>query len=233
MNSIIPYIHLTVYFGSLVTSLLCLRVRTKPAYLRFFFIYPLLAFLITCNSYLQNIPAYSALLPAGLERTLLNISYIFHLGILGWVINQNIPGDFFPVSRKLIYYISLLLVLTIFIMGGFTEKLGLAYGLTNLVLLVLCFIYDYQIFEKNTVHLLEDPGFWIVNGILLGMVVTVPINFSGNYFQERGNQEIILTLKRIGFGGYIIMHLFFIRAGMGVVVMKKKHSYIFRKEIVN
>lgn len=219
MQKAISIIHISVYLASLLSCALCAKSSKCPKIMKLFYIYPLLAFLITCNTYfLQYSSHYRLLFPKNFNTVILNLSFLLHYYILGRFINSNLHSPLNKLSKSIFFPGVLVVILILFSYSGFYERSGIAYGITNLSLVILCIIYFYKLFENTTnTNLLRDPGFWVINGIFFGMTATIPINFSGNYFSQVASVEIIILLKRIGLLGYMTMHLFFIKASLCII----------------
>lgn len=217
-KNILLFFYFMTILLSCITSLFFIGVKTKPVYMKYFFWYPTITFLIMLN---RNLSEYNYIdyMTNEIKYIIVNLSFILHYILLALFIKHNILA-----STKINNYLPSLFWLFLFLIGillfssGLTVKNGLAYGVTNFCLLIFCVIYFQQLFKNPpTVILIHSPAFWVVNGIFFGMTTTIPINFSGDFFIKDGNEESIQILRNLGSVSYIIMHLFFIKAYLCIV----------------
>jgi len=147
-----------------------------------------------------------------------NLSFIVHFILLGLFTLNNLPEQKKEKLIPSIFWIFLIVIIYSIFMQDLKLKNGLAYGITNSFLIILCIIYFQQLFKAPpTIILIHSPAFWIINGIFFGMITTIPINFSGDYFLKDGSNESIQVLKKLGTFSYITMHLFFIKAYLCII----------------
>jgi len=82
-------------------------------------------------------------------------------------------------------------------------------------LFILCLFYYVRLFSSIlVVQVKSDPAFWVVTGILICMCITLPIA-AYRIFLCTGLPEVVVIEQNVyflGIVGYIIMHLFFIKA---------------------
>lgn len=210
-----------IYFFAMVLStsiaLLFIRVKYMPRYLNFFYLYPLISLIIFINktaSHLVN--NYQKFISIQTTQIINNLSFILHFFILGWIIKTNI--NIKKKTLDIFFWLSLILITYLILAKDLTIKNGLAYGITNLILIIFCSIYFLHLFKSPpTLTLVSIPAFWIINGIFFGMISTIPINFAGDFFFYYHLNDHIQLLKKIGMLSYTTMHLFFIKAYLCIV----------------
>ena len=204
---------------SCTISLLFIGGKAKPAYMKNFFLYPLLAFLFLLNKLisLENL-SYGQYMTAEVIQIIYNLSYILHFYLLGSFVKKNITSFRKNEFLNTLFWFFFIIVNISIFATNLSVKNGLAYGITNSCLIIFCILYYQQLFKNPpTIILIHNSAFWIINGIFFGMTTTIPINFSGDFFIKDGSEESIQILRNLGLVSYLIMHLFFIKAYLCIV----------------
>ena len=181
-----------------------------PKYMKNFFWYPTVGILIT-------IPIFvSAHFPQILEpsvRIINNISLLFHYSFLSFFIIRVTPQRNNQILHKLIFCVFLFLLIYFLAITNNKLRNHIAFGVSNFGLLIFCMTYYYRILNNvPNLILLNDPSFWIVNGVFFSMGVNLPFFFSMGYVDNFISSEIYQALAAMPRICYGIMHLFFIKA---------------------
>ncbi len=170
-----------------------------------FFIYPTIGVLCMIPAYIE-----SNFLGVEYSQYLLNFSLLFHYLFLGIFIFKVLP------KRSLIFII-ILIVFFLFIVymlffSDWNFLVNKAFAVTNFSLTALCLVYYFQILKLDVPFLLKnEPSFWIITGIFIGMGSASPLSAIIDYLAYDSSVLKHQFFYKLVATSYTIMHLFFIK----------------------
>lgn len=158
------------------------------------------------------IPAYieSNFLGVQFSQYLLNFSLLFHFLFLGSFIFKVLP-------KRGLFFIIILLILLLFIayilfFSDWNFLVNKAFAVTNFSLTVLCLVYYFQILKLEVpFSLINEPSFWIITGIFIGMGSSSPLSAIIDYLAYDSSGLKHQFFYKLVAASYTIMHLFFIK----------------------
>jgi hypothetical protein len=149
-------------------------------------------------------------------------SFLFHYSFLSIFIYRALNHDGLKKKVLCLFFIFLsiilyLLITTIFHFGSF-----LINSVTNFILVVFCLFYYYDLFRESPVlNLFKEPSFWIVSGLFLCLTATVPLYVIRGLVNTDDVLELNLIIGAITSFFYGIMYIFFIKAYICSLNLKK------------
>lgn len=162
------------------------------------------------------------LLPGESAAKVYYLSAIFHffpLAIFFLKIDQPVIRD----SKTTVFSSIWLLLLCVLMVNNNYTNWMLIGAFSNTGLFILAGYYYYKLFSTaNPINIFSNSGFWVVTGIFICKSISLPM-IAFYYFLESRNILDNVTFKNvfsIGSVGYIIMHLFFIKAFLCLVPQK-------------
>ena len=121
--------------------------------------------------------------------------------------------------------ISIAILLVVVLLFTDYKDTMLLFIVNNLTLFLLCCFYFMKLFSSTEVIIPKNnASFWVVIGILICMCVSLPFAayrffLSSRLPKDYAIQQNIFFMATLG---YIIMHLFFIKAYLGSIAQAKK-----------
>jgi hypothetical protein len=200
----------------LVTFIIAYRfpkIRETPAYLKNFYLYPLVGSLVTFTIFLH---AYK-LLPFQIVYYVNEISISFHFIFLSrfiYIVSNE---------KKAIKIIAIFLfvLITSFIIYDCIYLSRLAMSFSNASLLLLSLFYFHNLFISSPqVKLSKLPSFWVCCGVFLGSGILIPAPALHKYLFDR-MPELNYLLAYIASLGFFIMYAFFIKAFLCLPTLRK------------
>lgn len=180
-----------------------------------FYWYPTVGLLCAIPSYIE-----SHFFPIKHSQYLINFSLLFHFCFLGNFILKVLPKR--NVYIIIFFYLQLIIISTMLLSSDWKFLANKAFAITNFSLALLSLVYFFQILKQtDLLNLLEEPSFWIISGIFLGMGFESPLSAVIDYLTDN---TLILQHKhffRLIVASYIIMHLFFIKAYLCSIKVKR------------
>ena len=209
-------VHWTLFFiqiGAIITcfcfSLKLLNKRIYPTYMRKFFMYPLFAFLHTIGVLisLTSPKLYQ------IGNTLIDFSAVLHYAILApFIFSIQNPKPFKYVQIFLLV-VGLVYVIYAFSISLKTMNNFITSSASNALLIIFGIFYFGSILTNPHIgYLKNDPGFWIVVGILIGMGAALPIFISMKQIAKAIGGENASYFRDVAFVSFTIMYLAFIKA---------------------
>lgn len=107
----------------------------------------------------------------------------------------------------------------------FYNEIEVFQGLVNIGLLLLSIYYYYRLFGmKESFRIFNDFSFYAVTGVFCGMILALPITVFSFFFKNSKaiSHATYLGIFSAGALGYILMHLFFIKAFLCLKVQKTR-----------
>ena len=215
MNETLTTVFIWIYIISIFVSLSFLLSITKrkniPLNLKYLFLYPLGAVLVF-GCFLS---AWFDLIKLSTYLEINSISLFYHMGFLGIFILMEINN---PRLKKLGKYILVVffvaLALGIYYRTDFWKTDVIA---AHMGLFIISTLYFIDIFvDVPSTQLSKIPSFWIIIGIFLHMVISIPPNTLAHYIKTYF-PEYFVVIAIISLTGPIIMYLSFIK---GVLCLK-------------
>lgn len=202
---------------SFVFSVKLCRGRNISGYMKGFFWYPTIAFLVLIPTFL-SFNHFIDLRKIG--NTMNNIAVLYHFAFLSFFIMKVMPekgNKYFFYFLQGVIICGIILLLCLYPLGIQNKP---AMAVANFGLMLFCMCYYYQLLNNiPTLNLRECASFWIITGIFGCMSVHIPIFASHEYFKIHNINMVMFTI--INAWAFIIMHLFFIK---GYFVFKKENS---------
>ena len=209
-----------IILSSLLTSILLRISLDNKIYFKYFYLYPLSAFLL---SLVTIINYYFNSFSKSTVNTLQNV----------FVIIENVFWGFFflkfSIERKTqksyinkIFSLSLLTVLVLLFANKINTPNFKIVAISNLGFTLYCFTYFITIFKTEPkLKITKDPVFWIVTGLLFYSAFSLPLFPIAEYFKI--NNKITLTFVIISIINLLIifMHLFFIKGFICLIRLHK------------
>ena len=196
----------------IISSIVSIRLIKNvhvPKYMDKFYLYSLAAGVFAFFNFLQK---YFSILSKSFSGFINSSLLLFHFIFLSIFIYKLLPKQ--NSSKKIIFLF--LLFLSIILFSLFTNELSepqsTAYAFANFGLVIFCCIYYLKLFEEMPIDLINEPSFWIINGIFFCMCATVPMNALRGYLLDNIPYDFFLAMGAIVSFAYGIMHLFFIKA---------------------
>lgn len=209
-------IHWILFLLQILTIVICfvyslklVKKNVQPTYMRYFFLYPLFAFLSAVGALI----ALSSKDLFIIGEVLINFSSILHYVILGVFI-------FYIQNPKPLKYIQIFLlvaglinVVYAFNISLVTKSSFITASAANGALIIFCIFYFGSILSNpNIGNLKKDPGFWIVAGVMIGMGAGLPILISMKQIAKSIGGENASYFRDSTFINYTIMYIGFIKA---------------------
>lgn len=195
---------------SFVFSLRTIRNEEIPRYMKGFYWYSVVTFLLV-------VIFFRSLLANGdyikLSLSVNKLSFLFHFVFLGIFIYKVLNSlkakkAFLKLFVVFFIVISVVTIITIPTTNSFWIN-----SFTNFFLVILSLFYYYDLFESKPVkNLFYEPSFFVVSGLFLSLTITVPVSVIRNFMSLELNLNANLIMAAIGSFAYGVMHLFFVKA---------------------
>jgi len=225
--NIIKILVFAFYIFSFLFSFRVARLREIPKYMKRFLLYLFIGGLMAAI-YLTTIFFEAKHNMAFFNRVNL-ISLFFHFVFLSLFIIKIISdhnGGGFRIMYILLLGLSMGL-LTAILNDFCYNTSAVSFCLSSFLLVLFCLFYYYNIFHNSpTIMLLEEPSFWIITGIFIGMTLSFPMIIFWDFLDlslKKPTKRLIQSFANIP---YIIMHIFFIKAYLCLLNKPKKLSYL-------
>lgn len=230
LHKIVIFIGTIVLFLSFLFAFVNRKKANIPNCLKFFYINPLLATLISISTilyFLLNRTTDS--LTAIIEKSFFLLDFIFWI----FFFYQTIINKSMAIKTAVIVIGAITLLATslvsIFIWSPY---IGLAVANTGKFL--FCIVYFFSLFNSfPTTILKNDPIFWIVIGLFFYTTFTLPTYITNPYLNSIKQGFIQYILFAIGNIAIIIMHILFIKGQVCIIRQYKKDKRKITNEIFN
>lgn len=140
-------------------------------------------------------------------------SSLFHYVFLGQIIIK-VTKTKYNRALKSIFIINLILFISAIILSLKQENGDMSYYLfiSHFGLIALSLFYFNSLFDVDvSIDIYKIPSFWVITGITIGMSLNIPSHIPLNIIKLVDPKVFRITLFT-GLLGFIIMHLFFIKA---------------------
>jgi len=175
-----------------------------------FFLYPLIALLISINSICGPL---LLLYPINLYFTIQN--YLFLVDLFFWycffsvILNDKKDDN----KIKILFIITFFVALYLLFFNN-VDKRNLHIGaLSAICKTVFCIFFFYKLF-KNLYYqnILKEPLFWIVTGLIFNSSLSLPFYGLNSYIKSQFPSLVSSNIFSVSNMLIIIMHLFFMKA---------------------
>ncbi len=209
-----------IYPISFVVSLIKTRKPVNHSYMKGFYWYSLIALLVFILFLLKGF----GVITTDFFLRINLISYIFHYYFFANFISKVIIVNHYNKIYKFMYYVFLILTIITAIFSTFNmEHRGFSLCVANIGLIVLSLFYYNYLFEENSkIDLYKEPAFWVITGIVLGMSFSIPSHSLSKQLILSYQEEITHWILIFGALGFMLMHLFFIKASFLCSVQPSK-----------
>jgi hypothetical protein len=208
-----------VILMSLLIAVFITKKKALPVYLQKFYLYPLLAFILSIFTITNNF-IYK------FSKTEISIAESIYV-----ILEPLFWGHFFVLlfnnkrTKKLVIKISTIIILLIFslvIVSNLKRFNHQVMAISNLSFCFYCSIYFANLFKDKPVKKLSiEPSFWIVSGIFFYAAISLPLFPFSDYFRGANSPEFYLPIISIVNLVIIIMHLFFIKGYLCLIKQTK------------
>lgn len=214
-----------VTFGTIVilcSLILSLKMFTKkriPLYLKHFYLYPLLALMLSAftvlNKFIFNF--------SYLTKSIVENGYIlFELLFWGFFFLTLFKGQKINVLAKIIFLSALLLTVYLIFHIGLNSYNHKIISINNLAYTFFCCIYFFNLFKTSpTIKLKNDPVFFIILGIFFYSVFSLPLFSISDYFHKGSHTLFYIAIISIINFTIIVMHSFFIKGYLCLIQPSK------------
>lgn len=216
LNSVVIILGTFVIVISTTFSVL-IRQRSNKLYLRFFFINPFLALLISINTILNR---YFFLL----KKETFIIQYLFLIfDLVFWafffqIIARNHQEKIF---HKIVLAVSGLLIVVLFLSSDLTRSNLHIVSLFSLCKTIFCISFFHGLFSDIPYkNIKSEPLFWICCGLLFYSALSIPF-YSLRDFIYLNFPLLAQDIFAISNVLIIIMHLFFIKAYLCIIRQRR------------
>ena len=196
---------------ALIVSLLNLK-KGKSKEINWLILYNLVAVIVMIPFFLMT----HNLLFLSSGNRINNFSLIFNCVFLNFFMINNMPDK---KGKKLLFIVSILFVCLITFLLLRDDKNTfhtIPFGFNQVSLLFTSSIFIYKLFKNiPDRNLFKYPFFWIVIGVFICSIITFPVFLLAEYLIETNSLfQSNYFLANITIIGYILMHLFFIKAAL-------------------
>ncbi|MEO6489479.1 MAG: hypothetical protein ABIO04_06035, partial [Ferruginibacter sp.] len=207
--------HIVYNFQSLVmilsflVSLKLIKNSIIPNYMKGFFWYPAMGFLVLIPNFLALYFFPILVFPA---TTFNNLSVLFHYSFLTIFIINCLPKKR-NIFLIILFVTFLILIIFILITKPLHNYNASAFAAANLGITIFSIIYYFQLFTNTPkINLRYEASFWIITGVFFCMSIHIPINGILDFVREKVSFKNLNLFASIGAFCYGVMHIFFIKA---------------------
>ena len=179
--------------------------------LKLLFYYGFITFSLSCISICQNFSQSLTETFVAKVNYLSSVPHFFLLTVFILEIRYPVVKD----RTTIIFSCTSFLLLTTAVSIDFFKRPMLIFAIANSGHFVLCCIYYYKLFANSSRgSVLSDSSFWVVTGMFFCMCLTLPLIAFHAFlnFKDLVDFPTFKNLDSIGAMGYVIMHVFFIKA---------------------
>jgi len=184
--------------------------KGKPLYMKYFFFIPLIALLITINTFIDK---YFHLLDKPVFykiQLLISFFDLFVWSLFFLKLNKSKTVTIIITGTLLAIF---LLTSLLFITTEFSKPNFQIICIFNISKSLLCIHYYFKLFQKPPIYNLKsDPAFWISNGLFFYSCISLPFFSFHNFINTQLSEMLALDLLTLSNMLIIIMHLFFLKA---------------------
>lgn len=204
------YLCIIVYSTSFIISIVKTSSCPNHPNMRGFYVYCFLALLIS----LTLLAMKNNIVTLKFYTTFNFFLAIFHYVFLGTLIVKATKTKF-KLALRIVFYSYLLFCLTSIYLTFFLKIMEDYYiiAIANFGLISLSLFYYNSLFDLNSKsNFYKSPEFWVINGIVFGLGINIPAHTFPKSTFKIEHIHIANFIGAVGILGYILMHLFFIKA---------------------
>jgi hypothetical protein len=199
INFLFHFINSFVLILCFITSLRTIRRANYPGYMNYFFIFPLVSFLLLFFFYL----AVLKIIRVELFHFIDKLSVIFYFSFFA-----NFIYKVSAVNSKRVSFITIYSFFLVFIIWTLQSDRNsipfISFSLSLVGLLILSIYYFHSLLnlDTNNVPLLREPSFWIITGIVFNSITAAPIGFFIYYLYNNSDgfiYNVFYSLMAISF----------------------------------
>jgi len=208
-----------VILCSFILSLFIFRQQNIPPYLKNFYLYPLLALLLSIFTVVNN---FILVAPKVSKSLVENIYIILELFFWGYFFLNLFNTKRIAVLTKTIFLLSIFLTIYLISSSDLKSYNHKILSINNLTYVFYCCIYFFNLFKNiPTKKLKSDPTFFIILGIFFYSVFSLPLLSISDYFKNSNHQSLSTSIVCIINLTIILMHLFFIKGYLCLLKLSK------------
>lgn len=196
------------YLLSFIFSFRKRNEKSLPEYLKGFYVYPLIGLIIIVFFWLDFLQITAKYFYINLNR----ISLLFHFAFLSSFSCKALKLETQNSIERILFWVLFIILIGIECID-FIKNRYLSFSTANIFLLLFCINYYNKLFRNSpSINLIQEPAFWIITGIFLGMGTIIPFSFFNPYLSTKipiNNYYLLVLMAALG---YSIMHLLFIKA---------------------
>lgn len=134
-----------------------------------------------------------------------------HLGILLWVIEQEISKVLKLLKIKFFFWVSIL-VQFLFCLFDLVKKTYYSATFSNLIIIGFSILFYFILFKGSVlINLKNHVGFILINGIFLSTCLILPIILFGKHIKVSMNSSDYFLVASIGPFASILLYSFFLK----------------------
>lgn len=206
------------YLFSFIISFYASRNFFLPSYLKRFYWYPLIGLIVIIFFWLN----FFKITPLYFYYYLNRFSLLFHYTFLAFFIFKVLNNHDFFNLEKILFIVFFIILLCVQVYDYINSTYN-SFFLTNTFLVIFCINFYYKLLNTTPVIALkEEPFFWIISGVFLGMGITIPFYAFQQYLFQFISNSLFYLLILIAGVGYSLMHIFFIKAFLCKTLQRKE-----------
>ena len=218
-NNIIVSVGTTSIFFSFIFSIAIVKAKNNRGYMKYFFLCPLIAILISANTILNNFYSlYTKPIYFSLQNSLALLDLVFWLIFFSHVINNKSDSS----KLRIIFFVTFSIVLFSSLYNPLDKPNLHLVSLFNICKTLFCLYFYHNLFRKDPEQKIKsEPSFWVITGLFFYSSLSIPFYALNGYLRSRFPLIIWVNLFAISNIMIIIMHFFFIKAYICTIRMPK------------
>lgn len=216
LNNIIIWIGTGVILISLILAVIV--PKNNIAYMKGFFICPLISLLVSVNSISSR---FYFLYPIEKNFLIQSILHLFDLLFWTWFFLKVLNEKKDSRNVKILFVTTLLFACYLLFKSTSNSNLHI-HALSNMCKTFFCIFFYNNLFKKlPDQNILLKPSFWIVTGLIFYSCLSLPFYALSNYVKARFSPLFFSNIFAISNMLIIIMYLFFIKAFVCTIRLHK------------
>ena len=209
------FFNIEIIFGTIVIlcsfilSLGMFKKTGSPPYLKNFYLYPLLALLLSIFTILNNFTFQTLKVT---KTAIENLYIILELFFWSYFFLNLFNTKRIKTLVRILFLLSFFLTIYLISNSALKSYNHKILSINNLLYVFYCCIYFFNLFKNTpTKKLKSDPVFFIILGIFFYAVFSLPLLSISDYFKNSNHQSLSAAIVCTINLTIIIMHLFFIK----------------------
>ena len=209
-----------VIIFSLFLAIILRKKNSIPVYLNRFFFCPLIALLLSINTITHDFYLhYNNSIHFSIQNLLFFIDLVF------WTLFfLKLLDDQIYINKIIIIFgITLFITILTFIVNDLGNPNLHSSSIFNICKTLFCILFYHRLF-KNIPYkaITKEPSFWIVTGLLFYSCISIPFYTLHSYLKGIFPYGISLDIFAISNILIIVMHIFFIKAYLCIILQPKE-----------